>query len=207
MPRTALGTRSGTEGNEGSELTPLSTYVTEATGVLMSDARDQRLLDALLDSWDRNNTILLNLLRALPEGGLETRAMEGSPSVAELFTHIHFVRLVFVLEDAPEFARVLPEEEWVVQRDREHIAQMLNESAKALRDAVRSRVEAGRAMNVHYDHPILLLQHMLWHEGYHHGQMKLALKVAGRPLTDEEAGPLTWGVWMRKTDPISVMAL
>jgi len=29
----------------------------------MSDAPDQRLLDALLDSWDRNNTILLNLLR------------------------------------------------------------------------------------------------------------------------------------------------
>jgi hypothetical protein len=28
-------------------------------------------------------------------------------------------------------------------------------------------------MNLHYDH--LLLQHMLWHEGYHHGQMKVAL--------------------------------
>jgi len=42
----------------------------------MSDARDQRLLEVLLDSWDRNNTILVNLLRALPEGGLEARAME-----------------------------------------------------------------------------------------------------------------------------------
>ena len=42
-------------------------------------------------------------------------------------------------------------------------------------------------MNVHYDHPILLLQHMLWHEGYHHGQMKLALKLAGRPIANEEA--------------------
>jgi len=55
----------------------------------MSDALDQRLLEALLDSWDRNNTVLLNLLRTLPEGGLEARAMEGSPSIAELFTHIH----------------------------------------------------------------------------------------------------------------------
>jgi uncharacterized damage-inducible protein DinB len=53
-------------------------------------------------------------------------------------------------------------------------------------------------MDLHYDHPILLLQHMLWHEGYHHGQMKLALKVAGRPMTDEVAGPVTWSVWMRK---------
>ena len=164
----------------------------------MSFASDQSLLTALLDSWDRNNTILLNLLHALPEGGLEARAMDGSPSIAEMFTHIHYVRLVLVFEDAPEFARPLPEREWELERDPDRIAQMLNDSAKAVRDAVRSRVEGGRNMNLHYDHPILLLQHMLWHEGYHHGQVKLALKLAGRPLTDQEAGSITWGVWMRK---------
>jgi uncharacterized damage-inducible protein DinB len=164
----------------------------------MSNAPDQRLLEPLLDSWDRNNTILLNVLAALAEGGLEARAMEGSPSIAEMFTHIHYVRLVFVFEDAPECARVLPTEEWMAERDPRRIAEMLNESAKAVRDAVKSRVEAGRDMNLHYDHPILFLQHMLWHEGYHHGQMKLALKLAGRPIPDVEAGPVTWGVWMRK---------
>jgi uncharacterized damage-inducible protein DinB len=165
----------------------------------MSDAPDQHLLEALLDSWDRNNAILLNLLRALPEGGLEAKAIESSPSVAEAFTHIHYVRVVFVFEDAPEFARNVPEEEWVVERDRDRIAQMLHDSAKVVRDAVRGRVLAGRDMDLHYDHPILLLQHMLWHEGYHHGQIKLALKVAGHPISDEEAGPVTWGVWMRKS--------
>ena len=164
----------------------------------MADAPDQSLLEALLDSWDRNNAILLNLLRALPEGGLEAKAMEGSPSIAALFTHIHYVRLVFVFEDAPEFARELPEEEWAIERDRDRIARWLNDSARAVRDAVKGRLETGRDMNLHYDHPILLLQHMIWHEGYHHGQMKLALKVAGRQLTDKEAGPVTWGVWMHK---------
>jgi uncharacterized damage-inducible protein DinB len=157
------------------------------------------LLDALLDSWERNNTILVNLLRAIPEGGLEARAAAGSPTVAEMFTHIHYVRLVFVEEDAPEFAREKPGEEWVAERDRERIAQMLNESAWAVREAVESRLETGGEMRLHYDHPILMLQHMIWHEGYHHGQIKLALKVAGLPLNDEEAGPGTWGVWMRKT--------
>ena len=160
----------------------------------------QHLLEAVLDSWDRNNSILLNLLGALPEGALEVRAMEDSPSVAQLFTHIHFVRLVFILEDAPEFARQLPDKEWLEERDPGRIAQMLTESAKLVRDAVKNRVEAGREMNLHYDHPILLLQHMLWHEGYHHGQVKLALKLAGRPLRDEQAGPLTWKVWMRKNE-------
>jgi uncharacterized damage-inducible protein DinB len=163
------------------------------------DAQGRRLLEVLFDSWDRNNTILLNLLRVLPEEGLEVRAMEGSPSVAEMFTHIHYVRLVFVSEDAPEFARNLPEKEWLREREPGRIAQMLNDSAKVVRDAVKSRVETGNAMNLHYDHPILFLQHMIWHEGYHHGQIKLALKLAGRPVTDKEAGPGTWGIWMRKT--------
>ena len=164
----------------------------------MSGTHDQSLFEALLDSWDRNNTILLNLLRALPGGGLEARVMAGSPSVAELFTHIHYVRLVFLSEDAPEFARDLPEKEWVDERDSGRLAHMLNDSAKAVRDAVKSRVERGQDMNLHYDHPILFLQHMIWHEGYHHGQIKLALKATGRPMTDQEAGPVTWDVWMRK---------
>ena len=164
----------------------------------MSEISPHKLLEVLLDSWDRNNIILVNLLHALPEGGLEARVLEGSPSVAELFTHIHYVRLVFVAEDAPEFARDLPDHEWRQEGDRGRIAQMLNDSATAVREAVKSRVENGQEMNLHYDHPILLLQHMLWHEGYHHGQIKLALKVTGRAIADEVAGPVTWDVWMDK---------
>ena len=125
--------------------------------------------------------------------------MQGSPSVAELFGHIHYVRLVFVSEDAPEFTSDVPREEWVAEPDRDRMAQLLNNSAKAVRDAVKNRVEAGREMDLHYDHPILLLQHMIWHEGYHHGQIKLALKLAGHPITNKEAGPISWRVWMDKT--------
>jgi uncharacterized damage-inducible protein DinB len=164
----------------------------------MPNTTEQNLLEALLNSWDRNNTILVNLLRAIPEGGLDVRAMESSPSVAQLFTHIHYVRLVFVSEDATEFAKPLPEQEWAVESDRGRMAQMLNDSAKVVRDAVKDRVETGQEMKLHFDHPILMLQHMIWHEGYHHGQIKLALKLAGRPITDKEAGPLSWRVWMRK---------
>ena len=39
---------------------------------------------------------------------------------------------------------------------------------------------------------------MIWHEGYHHGQIKLALKLAGRPFDDEAIGSTTWDVWMDK---------
>jgi uncharacterized damage-inducible protein DinB len=164
----------------------------------MSKTDDGNLLEALLDSWDRNNTILVNLLRAVPEGGLEARAVEGSKTVAEMLLHIHGTRQFVLSEDAPEFALAPLKQGWRETRDRDRIAQMLNDSARAVRAAVKNRVETGKEMLVRYDHPILLLQHMVWHEGYHHGQIKLALKAMGQPLDDEEIGRVTWHLWFDK---------
>jgi len=157
------------------------------------------LVDALLDSWDRNNRILVNLLGALPDGALALKPMENSPSIGELFAHMHYVRLVFVLEDVPEIAAEPPAKEWTENPDPARLTALLNESASAVRNAVERRLESGRPLELHYDHPILFLQHMIWHEGYHHGQIKLALKLAGQPLENKKIGPLTWRVWMNKT--------
>jgi len=151
---------------------------------------EQPLLEALLDSWDRSNTILTNLLRIVPA--------DGFAAVAPLFTHIHYVRLVFISEDAPEFPVEIPEQEWHNSDDPGDLAQMLNESAAAVREVVRSKLESNKPMDRHYDHPILFLQHMLWHDAYHHGQIKLTLKAKGLAIPDKTAGPVTWGIWMRK---------
>jgi uncharacterized damage-inducible protein DinB len=167
---------------------------------------NQNLLEALLDSWDRNNTIMVGLLHTLPIGGLEARATSSSPSIAQLFSHVCYLRLALVCESDPEFAAAHPkivprdDDEWAGERDIDRLTLMLNDSAKVLRDAVKRWVDTGasiKAASPGYDHPILLLQHMIWHEGYHVGQIKLALKLTGRPMTDEEAGAVTWSVWWR----------
>ena len=156
------------------------------------------LLEPLLDSWNRNNTIMLNLLRAIPEKSLGISATESGATIAEILTHIIYIRLVHVYEDAPEFSKGEPDQEWVDTCDKMYLEQMLNESAKAVYDAVKGRLEANQPMNLHYDHPMLMLQHLIWHEGYHHGQIKLTLKLAGHPISDEEVEIGTWGVWMDK---------
>jgi uncharacterized damage-inducible protein DinB len=170
----------------------------------MTTENTKNLLDAVLDSWDRNNTILVNLVRVLPPGALEVRAVQGSPSVGEMLAHMHYVRLVLIAENAPELApslfKELPAEEWAPETDAGRIAQMLNESGKAVREAAKAKLESGGEMKVHYDHPILFLQHLIWHEGYHHGQIKLALKLAGHPIDDDLAGPVTWHVWFDKAN-------
>ncbi len=165
----------------------------------MPQPTEDTLLSAILDSWDRNNRIMVNLLRALPPGGLDARVMATSPSVTEMFTHIIYVRLVFVEEDAPEHAAPVPAREWVRDTDPDRIADGLESSARVVRNVLEDRLRSGVPMQLHYDHPLLFLQHMIWHEGYHHGQIKLALKVAGLPFDDEQIGPQTWDVWMDKS--------
>ena len=164
----------------------------------MSNTQEKGLLEVMLDAWDRNNTILLNLLQVLPDGGLNAKATADSPSVSEMFTHIHHERMISVFENAPEFAGAMPEKEWVIELNSDRIVQMLKESAKRVRDAVESKVNSDQAMDLDFDHPILLLQLLIFHEGYHHGQIKLALKVKGIPVTNDQAGPLTWDIWRRR---------
>jgi uncharacterized damage-inducible protein DinB len=162
------------------------------------------VLEALLDSFQRNNTILLNLLRALPEGGMDARAIEGSQSVGVQFSHVQNTRLFWLEQVAPEFGEGLIQlfgqdgDDWLAERDPQRITQALNESARAICDAVKNRLETDQPMkgeHASYDHPILFLQHMLWHEGYHFGQMKLALKAAGHVWDDAQEEKTVWCLW------------
>lgn len=166
----------------------------------MAHPEDSVLFAALLDSWDRGQTVLLNLLFLVPEGGLEVRATAEGATVGQMFAHMHYIRMVHVLEDVPEHAAGVPEEEWAAGLDRDRLARLLTESAKLVGEAVRARLISGREMDLHYDHPLLMIQHLFWHEAYHHGQIKLALKQAGMPISDDDAGLLTWGVFMDKTE-------
>ncbi|MBV8832250.1 MAG: damage-inducible protein DinB, partial [Acidobacteriaceae bacterium] len=87
---------------------------------------------------------------------------------------------------------------WVKELDVNRLAEELDRSAAAVRKAVRTLIASGSQTKMHYDHPLLFLQHIIWHEGYHHGQIKLALKAGGPAFDDEVIGRITWDVWMDK---------
>ncbi|MGQ0767272.1 MAG: DinB family protein [Gemmatimonadota bacterium] len=161
----------------------------------MTDSQTSPLLDAILEGWDRNNTVLVNLLRAIPAGGLEARGATGSPTVAQMFNHLHHERMISVLENAPECAGETPDEEWSSASDIARLEQKLSESARRVREAVSNRVAAGKGLDREFAHPVHLVEFLIFHEAYHHGQIKLALKIAGTPIPDADAGPLTWHVW------------
>lgn len=158
-------------------------------------------LEAVLEAWDRNNTVLINLVGALPAGGLQARAGAGSPTVAEMLTHLHHERMVSVQENCAEIQVATPAREWDPEPDAERIQAMLRVSGRLVREAVQARALSGRALDRDFAHPLHLIHFLTFHDGYHHGQIKLALKAAGIPLSDKEAGPLTWAVWRKRKAP------
>lgn len=164
----------------------------------MSGASDQSLLSVLLDSWDRNNSIMLNLLRALPEDGTGGQSAGGQP-----------LRRAAVDAHPPRAARVRLRGGSRVRQERTG-GRVAGRAWRGTRRADADRKRQGGAGRGERegagrsepgpqlrppdpDAPALAL-----HEGYHHGQIKLALKVAGYPICDDEAGAFTWDVWRRK---------
>lgn len=157
------------------------------------------LLTAVLTGWDRHNEVLVNLLRAIPADALGARVMDGSPTVASMFSHMHHERLCSVIENIPDIGAPKPEGEWRDDHNVEHLASQLNASAAWVRDGVARRVEEGRNLDQDFAHPVHLIQFLIFHEGYHHGQIKLALKLSGSPMSDDIAGPVTWRRWRARS--------
>jgi uncharacterized damage-inducible protein DinB len=153
------------------------------------------LLDAILEAWDRHQATVLGLLSVIPPDGLTARVMPGSPTVAAMFAHLHYERMCSLKENTPECAGAIPDTQWNADADGTSLRLMLADSGQRLRRAVQARIEADRPLDQDFPHPLTLLQFLVFHESYHHGQIKLALKAAGMALDDEVVGPVSWDVW------------
>ena len=53
----------------------------------MHISSDTPLLDTLLESWDRNNQILVNLLASVPASALDARALDDSKPIGWMIAH------------------------------------------------------------------------------------------------------------------------
>lgn len=156
---------------------------------------NEHVLDITFNAWDRHCTALINLLEALPETALHARALPSSPTIAEMFTHMHHERLISVQENAPEVNVAVPAIEWADVPDPKEVVVMLTESALAVRRAVETRLHAEQRFDKDFAHPTQLIAFLIFHEGYHHGQIKLALKAVNASLADDVVGQKIWDVW------------
>jgi uncharacterized damage-inducible protein DinB len=162
---------------------------------------------ALLDSWDRQCRIVVAMASLIDDSNRHVKPSEDGWPLDLQLAHIHGVRRFWLSHVSPARAEQLvdavEENGETALRDLGAIRSCLDASGKAVREAVSELIAGGNqpiiTPNVRYDNPILFLQHMIWHEGWHVGLITLGLRLNGQEPTDEWSEKHVWGEWRTET--------
>jgi uncharacterized damage-inducible protein DinB len=154
---------------------------------------------ALLDSWDRQCRIVRSVAGLINDSNREFKpSADGMPLYGHL-AHIHSVRKFFLAQLDREGAYRLIDvyrNGWEDPiEDLETLRLALDDSAAAVRAAVLGAFATETGKSGWYDNPVLYLQHMIWHEGWHVGLMFLALRLNGQEPAEDWEEANVWGEW------------
>ena len=159
--------------------------------------------EALLESWDRQCKIVDAVASKIDESNRHVKPSEDGWPLDKQLAHMHNVRKFFLSQVAPERAATLgavyADEEGTPIADLDEIKGQLKSSGVAVREAVRDGIANGcgpmTSEHVTYDNPVLLMQHMVWHDGWHVGLIFLGLRLNGQEPPEEWEEPNVWGQW------------
>jgi len=156
------------------------------------------LLEAILDSWDRQARIVNSVGSLVSKDTGNLRPAPGSWPIYLHLVHIHSTRQYFLGqfdEAAQNRLPSFPNDDDLSVEDLDTIRNALALSSVAVRKAVGDALEKGIDKVGWYDNALLYLQHMVWHEGWHVGLIMQALRLGGHEPSDEWEGANIWGEW------------
>jgi uncharacterized damage-inducible protein DinB len=166
----------------------------EMRGIPITPLQEDRMEDALLESWAIHDRINHYLLAGVPEGALGDVSASKGRTVAEQFAHIHNVRLMWLKAAAPELLEGLAKIEKEEAQDAALLRDALTASASAVAELLRRSFASGGKVKGFKPHAVAFLAYLVSHESHHRGQIALTLKQAGHPLDKKVAfGMWEWG--------------
>lgn len=154
----------------------------------------------LLDSWDRQVAMLDAIAGLVNQENRKAKQDADGWALDFHLAHIHEVRYYWLSHLGKQYIEGIGDalrqegEEWLPIDDLDEIKHQLQISAAAVRRAMDELLEKRGTIGP-YDDPVLFLQHMVWHEGYHFALMRMALRVAGQEPTEEWEDAQIWGRW------------
>src|SRR4051812_15263003 len=138
---------------------------------------------ALLDSWDRQARIVNAVATLVNDSNKNAKPSPDGWPIYEHLAHIQLVRKYWLgqLDEARMKSLVdLYNGGWTDPiDDLAAIRRALNDSALAVREVVQKALAEGKEKVGGYDNPVLYLQHMVWHDGWHVGLIFLGLRLNG----------------------------
>jgi uncharacterized damage-inducible protein DinB len=162
------------------------------------DPEREELIEQTLETWRRHAEILMDLLDAVPRGGMRA-VPTGSRGrdVSAQFAHLDRVRRGWLHLHAtgarPKLDRI--------DKDKPPTKAQLRKALKASTKEVEQYL--GQALRGHAKtrmfgrKPVRWLGYLIAHESHHRGQILLALKQSDKKLPEEIAVQKIWGKWMK----------
>jgi uncharacterized damage-inducible protein DinB len=149
--------------------------------------------DQLVETWNIHDRINRYLLDAIPPDALTASIAEKGRTVADLFAHMHNVRLMWLKAAAPELLAGLDKLEGKAIT-KPQIENALEASGIAIGTLLQKGIADGKIKNFK-PHVAAFLGYLISHESHHRGQVGWALKFSGHPLDKKTAfGLWEWGV-------------
>jgi uncharacterized damage-inducible protein DinB len=156
---------------------------------------DSPLADQVLETWRIHGRILLYTLDAIAPEAFGAPPPRKGRGFAQMFAHIHNVRLLWLKSAAPAALNGLAKIEKGDPLTPEGLRQALASSAAAVEGLLAASLASGGKVKGFRPHAAAFMGYLIAHEAYHQGEIGLALAEIGFPLDQKTAyGMWEWGV-------------
>jgi uncharacterized damage-inducible protein DinB len=149
----------------------------------MSDLQTQ-----IVETWQIHNRVNLYLLDAIEPDALKLSLKEKGRTIAELFAHMHNVRLMWLKPAAPSLLDGLDKLD--EDATKPQIERALTQSGNAIAKLLEESATTGKVKSFKRG-VVPFLGYLIAHESHHRGQIGWILKHAGHPLDRT----IAFGLW------------
>ncbi|MCB9133331.1 MAG: hypothetical protein H6647_20610 [Anaerolineales bacterium] len=152
------------------------------------------MTDPLLETWQINARVVLYTFDAVDDAVFALPAPAKGRSAPQMFAHIHDVRVLWL-----QSGKALPEEVTKLGKQdgyyRTTLRAALAASGAGIDAMVARSLETGNRIPGFKPHTSGFVGYLISHEGYHLGEIGVALREAGYPLDRKTSfGMWEWGV-------------